>query len=95
MNQHEESIDSDEKDFKSLEDVVISGDLLWKVIYSLDSNFFRATRPSSISGAMSEAWVCRFSSYKKMYNLIVREKLRKSMKKIQFLICRRFQRMMI
>ncbi|CAH7683385.1 hypothetical protein PPACK8108_LOCUS16860 [Phakopsora pachyrhizi] len=61
QNQHEESIDSDEKDFKSLEDVVISGDLLWKVIYSLDSNFFRATRPSSISGAMSEAWICNTS----------------------------------
>ncbi|KAI8456624.1 HOOK protein-domain-containing protein [Phakopsora pachyrhizi] len=74
------------EDFKSLEQVVISGDMLWKVLSSLDSNFFRAPRPSSISGALSEAWVPRFTSYKRMYKLIVRyfeEELRKSMKNFQ------------
>ncbi|KAH9811138.1 hypothetical protein DFH28DRAFT_477033 [Melampsora americana] len=56
------------------------GEILWQVLATLDSNFFRAPRPSSMSGTMSEAWVLRFTSFKKMYKLILRyfeEELRK------------------
>ncbi|EGG03534.1 uncharacterized protein MELLADRAFT_90125 [Melampsora larici-populina 98AG31] len=56
------------------------GEILWQVLATLDSNFFRAPRPSSMSGTMSEPWVLRFTSFKKMYKLILRyfeEELRK------------------
>ncbi|KAG0140160.1 hypothetical protein CROQUDRAFT_665557 [Cronartium quercuum f. sp. fusiforme G11] len=59
------------------------GDILWQILATLDSNFFRAPRPSSMSGTMSETWVLRFTSFKKMYKLILRyfeEELRKKPK---------------
>ncbi|KAA1111482.1 hypothetical protein PGT21_001382 [Puccinia graminis f. sp. tritici] len=62
---------------------ISDGELLWQLLSSLDSAFFRAPRPSSISGALSEVWVLRFTSFKKMYKLIVRyfeEEIRKSTK---------------
>ncbi|OAV95003.1 hypothetical protein, variant [Puccinia triticina 1-1 BBBD Race 1] len=65
---------------------ISDGEILWQLLSSLDSAFFRAPRPSSISEALSEAWVLRFTSFKKMYKLIVRyfeEEVRKSTRNVK------------
>ncbi|KAI9624648.1 hypothetical protein H4Q26_016712 [Puccinia striiformis f. sp. tritici PST-130] len=78
-------VDSSSQPLKSFDQLgqISDGEILWQLLSSLDSAFFRAPRPSSISGAMSEAWVLRFTSFKKMYKLITRyleEDVRKSTK---------------
>ncbi|MBW0499557.1 hypothetical protein O181_039272 [Austropuccinia psidii MF-1] len=70
----------------NLGQIICDGEILWEILTIIDSSFFRAPRPSSISGGLSEIWVLRFTSFKKMFKLITRyfeEQLKKSFKEFQ------------